>query len=79
MLFLPTAYKICSKCYNNEEIQFSIDIFIENGYERFSGKLSKNYLNKQQTPPVTHKSNSEDTNNEVKLPWILIIGPELRN
>ena len=32
--FLSRAYKICSKRYIDEEIQFLIDVFTENGYER---------------------------------------------
>ena len=44
--FLSKAYKICSKCYIDEEIQFLIDVLIENGYERKTlGKISKDYLN----------------------------------
>ena len=32
--FLSRAYKICSKRYIDEETQFLIDVFTENGYER---------------------------------------------
>ena len=32
--FSSRAYKICSKRYIDEEIQFLIDVFTENGYER---------------------------------------------
>ena len=32
--FLSTAYKICSKHYIDEEIQFLIDVFTENGCEK---------------------------------------------
>ena len=32
--FLSRAYKICIERYINEEIQFLIDVFTENGYER---------------------------------------------
>ena len=32
--FLSRAYKICSECYIDEEIQFLIDMFTENGYEK---------------------------------------------
>ena len=37
--FLSRAYKICSKCYIDEEIQFFVDVFTGNGYER---KISEN-------------------------------------
>ena len=32
--FLSRAYKICFERYIDEEIQFLIDLFTENGYER---------------------------------------------
>ena len=32
--FLTRAYKICSKRYIDEEIQFLSDVFTENGYEK---------------------------------------------
>ena len=35
-------------------------------------------LNKLLNPPVASKSNSEDTNKIVKLPWIPITGRQLR-
>ena len=73
--FLSRAYKI----YSDEEIQFSINAFTEKGYERKTlEKITKNYLNKLQNPPVNNKDTSEDINKVVKLPWIPIIGPKLR-
>ena len=54
-------------------------MFTENGYERKTlGKITKNYLNELQNPPVINKDTSEDINKAVKLPWIPIIGPKLR-
>ena len=41
-------------------------------------KLWKRFINELQNPPVTNKSNSEDSNRTAKLPWIPIVGPELR-
>ena len=38
-------------------------------------KILKCYLKELQNPPVKNKSNSEETNKIVKLPWIPIIGP----
>ena len=61
--FLSRAYKICSKCYIDEEIQFLIDVFTGNGYERkISENISTNYINKLQTPAATNKDNSEGIN-----------------
>ena len=77
--FLSKGYKICSERYIDEEIQFLIDVFTENGYERKTlEKITKNYLNELQKPPVNNKDTGEDINKVVKLPWIPIIGPKLR-
>ena len=74
--FLKLMY---SKRYKDEKIQFLIDTFAENGHEKKNlEKISKNYLNELQNPPVTDKNNTEDIEKVVKLPWIPIIGPKLR-
>ena len=76
---LSRVCKICSKRYLDEEIQSLINVFTENGYERKTlEKITKNYLNKLQNPPANNKDTSEDINKVVKLPWIAIIGPKLR-
>ena len=77
--FLSRSYKICSERYIDEKIQFLIDVFTENGYERKTlEEITKNYLNQLQNPPVNNKDTSKDINKVVKLPWIPIIGPKLR-
>ena len=77
--FLSRAYKICSERFIDEEIQFLIDVFTENDYERKTlEKITKNYLNELQNPPVNNKDSSEDINKVVKLPWIPIIGTKLK-
>ena len=54
-------------------------MFTENGYERKTlEKITKNYSNELQNPPVNNKDTSEDINKVVKLPWIPIIGLKLR-
>ena len=61
--FLSRTYKIFSKCYIDEEIQFLINVITGKGYERkFLENISKNYLNKLQNPPATNKDNSESIN-----------------
>ena len=76
--FLSRAYKICSERYIDEEIQFLIDVFTENGYERKTlEKITRNYFKELQNPPVNNKNTSEDINKIVKLPWIPIIEPKL--
>ena len=77
--FLSRAYKICSERYTDEEIQFLIDVFTENGYERKTlEKITRNYLKELQNPPGNNNDTSEDISKTVKLPWISIIGPKLR-
>ena len=77
--FLSRVYKTCSQHYIDEEIQFLIDVFTENGYERKTlEKITKNYLNELQKPPVNNKDASDDINKVVKLPWVPIIGTKLR-
>ena len=41
-------------------------------------KTTKNYLKVLQNPTVNNKDTSEDISKVVKLPWIPIIGPKLR-
>ena len=73
------AYKICSERYIDEEIQFLIDVFTENGCERKTlEKIAKNYLKVLQNQPVNNEDTSKDISKAVKLPWIPIIGPKLR-
>ena len=40
--------------------------------------ITKKYLNELQNLPVNNKDTSEDINKVVKLLWIPIIGPKLR-
>ena len=54
--FLSRAYKICSERYIDPEIQFLIDVFTENGYERKTlEKIAKKYLNELQNSTVNNK------------------------
>ena len=77
--FLSKAYKICSKRYIDEEIQFLIKVFKENGYEgKTLEKISKSYLNELKNPTVTNKYNSENIKRVVKLRWIPSISTKLR-
>ena len=41
-------------------------------------KITKNHLNELQNLPINNKDTREDINKVVKLPWIPIIGPKLR-
>ena len=51
--FLSRAYKISSERYIDEEIQFLINVFTENCYERKPlEKITKKYLKELQNSPV---------------------------
>ena len=67
--FSSRACKICSERYIDQEIQFLIDVFIENGYDRKTLEKIKNDFN---------ELHSEDNSKVVKRPWIPITGPNLR-
>ena len=59
--------------------QFLIYVFTQNGYERKTLEMiTKNYLNELQNRPVNNKDTSEDIRRVVKLSWIPITGPKLR-
>ena len=70
--FVPRGKKLCSEEYLDGELDFLADMFVENGNDQ-------NHLyfiiweNKHQAP----KSENTDSN-IVKLPWIPIIGPNIR-
>ena len=65
--FLSRAYKSCSEHYIDEEIQFLIDVFTENGYERKTlEKITTNYFKELQNPPVNKKNTKENVNKTVK-------------
>ena len=74
--FLFRAYKICSKRNTDEEIQFLIDLFTENGYERNTLEKIIIYTN-WKNPPVNNKYTSEDICKVVKLPWIPSLDPNM--
>ena len=71
--------KSAQNAIQNEETQFLIAVFTEDGYKRKTlEKIAKNYLKVLQNQPVNNKDTSEDISKVVKLPWIPIIGPKLR-
>ena len=51
--FWSKAKKICSELYVGEELQFLIDLFTGNGYERKSlEKITKTHLNELTAKPT---------------------------
>ena len=71
--FLLRAHTICSEKFIKEEIQFLVNMFVENGHMRaFLEVLVKDYDTKNKT-----NHNHNDTNRK-KIPWISNIGPKIR-
>ena len=68
----PEQVKLCSEKYLDDELNFLVDMFVENGHDR-NHLYSIIRENKHQV----HKSGNTDSN-IVKIPWILIIGPKIR-
>ncbi|XP_065650401.1 uncharacterized protein LOC136078552 [Hydra vulgaris] len=74
--FLCRAKRICSQKHLQKEIDFLIDIFVENGHD-------KNILNNITIDYLKNGSKNTtcqplDTQPFIKLPWIPIVGPKLR-
>ena len=72
--FLVRASRTCSTKHLQEEIQFLIDVFAENGHERSSlEKMVEQHLN-----PDVSRRNQESRKSVIKIPWIPQLGPKLR-
>ncbi|XP_004210295.3 uncharacterized protein LOC101240958 [Hydra vulgaris] len=74
--FLCRTKRICSQKHLQKEIDFLIDIFVENGYD-------KNILNNITIDYFKNCSKNTtfqpfDIQPFIKLPWIPIVGPKLR-
>ena len=82
--FVHQAYKICSTNNLEEELEFLINVFLENGYdERSLKKWSKQVRNKinSRTEPMTSDTTIADVSEEphtVTLPWIPGVSPSLK-
>ncbi|XP_065640485.1 uncharacterized protein LOC136073060 [Hydra vulgaris] len=75
--FLHRAYSICSKSYLQNEINFLIDVFIENGYDKTQMmNIAHQFQHKRQNK-ITIPS---EINNYpvVSLPWVPGLSPKLR-
>ena len=76
--FLHRAYSVCHEKYRQDEINFLIDNFVENGYNK--GQLIKieTDYRKKREETTDHQPKEEEPNKIVKLPWIPGISPKLR-
>ena len=75
--FLTRAHRICTHDKLQEEIDFLVDMFVENGYDRIKFQnIAKNFVPQTSLTPVIR--NEDEPSSIVKLPWIPKIGPSLR-
>ena len=77
--FLSRALHICSESYLVQEIEFLINVSVENGHSiGVLEKVAKEYMNN--ITSVKEKASIETIKNSiiVKLPWVPKLGPKLR-
>ena len=81
--FLARAMRTCSENRVQDEFDFLINVFVENGYKKeYLDKLVQEYTTKIKSPIEKANPSTEDAertfDNIVRLPWIPVIGPKLR-
>ena len=70
--FLYRARAICTDNYVEEEIQFLIDVFVENGYDK------KKVENIAKSPVIANKNKQRETGKFVSLPYIPGVSQKLK-
>ena len=74
--FLARATRICSPQRLKAEIEFLVNVFDENGYDREKLiSIADKYINRFNNNVTDATSNEQQL---VKLPWIPVVGPKLR-
>nr|XP_047132469.1 uncharacterized protein LOC124811196 [Hydra vulgaris] len=74
--FLCRAKRLCSQKYLKKEIDFLIEMFVENGYNKNNLiNIARNFL-KNELKNINYKPT--DNQPFIKLPWIPIVGLKLR-
>ena len=78
--FLHRAYAICQPTQREEEIEFLIRCFTENGYDNNELKrIAERYHQKMTSPPNNNEDQqSDEPSTTVTLPWIPGLSPKLR-
>lgn len=78
--FVARALRLCSKTFLKEELEFLVEIFVENGHDR-------RQLEEVMDRYIQHHDRGKQLNNNkqndkylpmVKLPWMPLIGPRLK-
>ena len=69
--FVYRAVNICSEKYLNQEIDFLINIFVENGYNKDElQKMVEEVKLKQTQDQEANMNSNSDTKQTIVLPWI---------
>ena len=82
--FVNRAFTNCSETHIKEELQFLIDMFVENGYPMSNVKSVIAQVRERRTKNTRtagERTTSEETNNQsttITLPWIPGVLPKLR-
>ena len=78
--FVYRALSICSENYVEKEIQFLIDVFSENGYNKESLRNMANEIKRKSTQETSENTNTNTTPvQRITLPWIPKVSPKLRS
>ena len=80
--FVHRALRICSEKFLTKEIEFLINVFTENGYQKnYLEKIANDVLNSSRLTsrdaPMAESSN--EPKQRITLPWIPKISPKLRS
>ena len=77
--FLARAWRICSQQHREDEFEFLIKIFVENGHnENTLRKTAREYIPPEFRNDSESKDNDNDSKPIVKVPWIPGITPKLK-
>ena len=76
--FLARAWRICSEKHRNEEFEFLIKVFSENGHDENLLRSIKDSYKPPELRPTIAVNNATDEKPIVKLPWIPKVTPKLK-
>ena len=82
--FIARAKAICSEEFLSQEIDFLIEMFVQNGHDRTTfSQVAAKYLNGaskklQDAEGSNQLQDAEGSKPVVKIPWIPIVSPKLR-
>ena len=76
--FLHRAYTVCSQQHQQEEIEFLITNFADNGYKKKELVNIANEFRRKRDNPQHTQSEDNDPKQIVVLPWVPGLSPKLR-